>query len=348
MSTMVPMYGFGGGSGGLNFSVVGGTEQPENPKENTIWVKSSNPVTQWIFTKDPNAWVTENGSINILFTSSSDYGMTKAGTALLFNGKMNGTYGQFWVELTDCKQSDGTGLNSVNAYIYKSGSWNQFSSSFYATINVTYPAGSTCYATDGTTTLTAPDTSGTWDCVVPNAGTWTVSLNSGFAETVNVTTSGNTYTVNKWHLYNLGNECTAVTGGWVGVGIEGETIAIAQAPNIDRNSNNMKFYGDEKATTVGCGICKNKIDVTGFSKIVFKGTLDAHSAYTYARLRLWSNLSGNLNNNVIAGKDVEAGKVVTDAEIDLSSVTGECVIGFAVCGGAVYAWVIMKQLYLMV
>ncbi len=46
---------------------------------------------------------------------------------------------------------------------------------FAATIHVTYPAGSTCTATDGVTTLTAPDTSGTWDCVVPNAGTWTVT-----------------------------------------------------------------------------------------------------------------------------------------------------------------------------
>lgn len=50
---------------------------------------------------------------------------------------------------------------------------------FTATINVTYPAGSVCTATDGVTTLTAPDTSGTWACVVPNAGTWTVSCSDG-------------------------------------------------------------------------------------------------------------------------------------------------------------------------
>ena len=46
---------------------------------------------------------------------------------------------------------------------------------FSATINITYPAGLTCTATDGSTTLTAPDTSGTWACVVPNAGTWTIT-----------------------------------------------------------------------------------------------------------------------------------------------------------------------------
>lgn len=50
---------------------------------------------------------------------------------------------------------------------------------FSATINITYPAGSTCTCSDGTTTLSAPDTSGTWVCIVPNVGTWTVSCTDG-------------------------------------------------------------------------------------------------------------------------------------------------------------------------
>lgn len=34
---------------GLNFEVVGGTSQPTNPKENTIWVNTSTAITSWIF-----------------------------------------------------------------------------------------------------------------------------------------------------------------------------------------------------------------------------------------------------------------------------------------------------------
>ena len=50
MSEMVPMYGFGGsGGGGLNFKVVGGTTQPTNPTENTIWVNTSVSITDWVF-----------------------------------------------------------------------------------------------------------------------------------------------------------------------------------------------------------------------------------------------------------------------------------------------------------
>lgn len=83
-----------------------------------------------------------------------------------------------------------------------------------ATINVTYPSGSTCTATDGVTTLTAPDTSGTWECAVPNAGMWTVSLDIGFSETVSITQSGQTIVMDKWHLFRDGDQCAAVTGGW--------------------------------------------------------------------------------------------------------------------------------------
>lgn len=42
------LYGNGGGSE-LNFKVVGGTTQPENPKENTIWVNTDTAITAWAF-----------------------------------------------------------------------------------------------------------------------------------------------------------------------------------------------------------------------------------------------------------------------------------------------------------
>ncbi|MDO5546447.1 MAG: hypothetical protein Q4F81_11635 [Eubacteriales bacterium] len=63
---------------------------------------------------------------------------------------------------------------------------------FSAIIHVTYPAGSTCTATDSVTTLTAPDTSGVWECVVPNSGTWTIIDATGVFDSVavDITTSG--------------------------------------------------------------------------------------------------------------------------------------------------------------
>lgn len=75
---------------------------------------------------------------------------------------------------------------------------------FAATINIVYPAGVACTVTNGSTTLTAPDTSGTWACEVPNAGTWTVSLSNGLAETVTIAATGESHTVNKWYLLRDG------------------------------------------------------------------------------------------------------------------------------------------------
>lgn len=69
---------------------------------------------------------------------------------------------------------------------------------FAATINITYPAGSTCTCSDGTTTLSAPDTSGTWACIVPNAGSWAVTATDGNDSTnksVSITADGQTENV---------------------------------------------------------------------------------------------------------------------------------------------------------
>lgn len=131
---------------------------------------------------------------------------------------------------------------------------------FAATIHVTYPKGSTCTVSDGVTTFTDPNTSGMWNCVVPNAGTWTVSLDSGFSETVDVTTSGVTYTVNKWHLYNRGVQKTGVTGGFEstqhGLGVTSGSSAIHIATG-----------GNDSNSTTADIVFKNKINLSAFSSL---------------------------------------------------------------------------------
>ena len=98
---------------------------------------------------------------------------------------------------------------------------------FSATINVTYPAGSTCKAThtDGIV-LNAPDTSGTWACVVPKSGTWTIlaqdtSAGKSKSVDVNITTDGQSerVTLSYWDgtLFDNGNQYSEITGGWTGV-----------------------------------------------------------------------------------------------------------------------------------
>ena len=134
---------------------------------------------------------------------------------------------------------------------------------FAATIHVTYPAGSTCTATDGVTTLTAPDTSGTWDCVVPNAGTWTVSTGNGFQERVVVSANGEELTLSKWYLFKNGDTHDSITGGWDitygrGSGTIGDVISLKT------QSASGGTYGTCALST------NNQINLTGCKKLCFQ------------------------------------------------------------------------------
>lgn len=46
------IFNMGGGGVSFNFKFVGGTAQPENPSENTIWVNTENKITNWYFSID--------------------------------------------------------------------------------------------------------------------------------------------------------------------------------------------------------------------------------------------------------------------------------------------------------
>lgn len=53
----------GGGAGGLNFKVVGGTERPAKPKENMIWAKTGTEITGWSFSENEPEAPIDNGVV---------------------------------------------------------------------------------------------------------------------------------------------------------------------------------------------------------------------------------------------------------------------------------------------
>lgn len=52
MSAYIPLYGFGKAAEQLNLFVLGGTEPPAAPKENTLWVNTDQEITAWAFSAD--------------------------------------------------------------------------------------------------------------------------------------------------------------------------------------------------------------------------------------------------------------------------------------------------------
>lgn len=102
MSDMVPMYGFGcGGGGGLNFKVVGGTTQPTNHTENTIWVNTSVSITDWVINateptapKEGMVWITTDKS------SSAEFNALKKNGIMVYPISAKQYIGGAWVGVT--------------------------------------------------------------------------------------------------------------------------------------------------------------------------------------------------------------------------------------------------------
>ena len=83
----------GGGPAGLNFEVVGGTTQPKNPKENTIWINTAQEITRWDFSAEHPYLVSKTK--NFICYPFYDPTGTTNGVAYTDNGdgtvKANGT-----------------------------------------------------------------------------------------------------------------------------------------------------------------------------------------------------------------------------------------------------------------
>lgn len=157
---------------------------------------------------------------------------------------------------------------------------------FTATINITYPAGSTCTCSDGTTTLSAPDTSGTWACIVPNAGTWTAAATDGVentSESVSITTDGQIVAIELSYLlwlYKSGNTYNAVTGGW-SVSKHSSTGGSFDGV-LTLNADSMLLSTEVWGGSVGYAnaFTNNSIDLTGVNTLKFKITGIGDTAYS--------------------------------------------------------------------
>ena len=259
-----------GQTGGIKlpFRVIGGTTQPSNPKDGTIWVKTSVPITRTEFAN--GTWA--SGGVGLVFLAGTLGGSNPTGTnttVWAINKNTGASKYVLKITLTGCKQVQGSKGNwvSLDAYRYYGGKWVQFSSEFTATINVTYPAGSTCTATDGTTTLTAPNTSGTWACVVPNAGTWTVAIESlGRSVDVVITDNGQSESVSLSYvfLYDKGDQCTGLTGDWK---FQKANDAFGASGTGKANSDNLSISTPSNNTVAGAWRTNNKIDLTNYSTL---------------------------------------------------------------------------------
>lgn len=196
---------------------------------------------------------------------------------------------------------------------------------FSATINITYPAGLACTVTDGVTTLTAPDTSGTWACVVPSKGTWTITAGDWSAEAI-MTTSGQTETVRvaKWIVKN-----------GVPTDIGYSTLLVSQYPvtitpadgflGLNNTSGGSGVVSDSKVDISAAKMIIADVDIitvtNGGNYANFKGVglaLSADKGYAYTSA---------------ANQGIKSVKLSTKTgrqtmKLDVENITGDWYIGF--------------------
>lgn len=72
----------GGGSGGLNFKIVGGTSEPSATRENTIWVNTNATISEYVFSAEKPAspvdgmvWIATGATSSVAFNALKKNGI---------------------------------------------------------------------------------------------------------------------------------------------------------------------------------------------------------------------------------------------------------------------------------
>ena len=103
------LYGTGGGSP-LNFTVVGGTVLPANPKEVTVWINTATAITDWAFASEAPA----SPAAGMVWIN------TGASSGAAFNAVGRGT---LMVYPTGAYQYVGSAWQSKEGMVYVGGEW---------------------------------------------------------------------------------------------------------------------------------------------------------------------------------------------------------------------------------
>lgn len=252
--------------------------------------------------------LTVTAPANVTVTVSKD-GKTKtknSGTSgvVVFKGLASGTW---TLAITD-------GSQTSSKPVVVTADYSTVIAFFAATINITYPAGSTCTCSDGTTTLSAPDTSGTWACIVPNAGTWTATSTSETetdSKAVTITTDGQSTSVELSYalfLFKPNAPSDIIAGEWE---MPGNSTVTAEAELTVKSVNN--YNGDRSISAR----TKGQIDLTEYSTL--QATCKA-SVGSGTKLEVYSGSS------VVASTAI--GADLTTVTVDISALSGLHSIGF--------------------
>ena len=142
-------HGVGGavsGGASLNFSVVGGTAEPESPSENMIWVNTEDEITSWVFSvtepeepSDGMVWFATGT------TCATDFNALKNNSIQVYPVAVSQYNGGAWEIMEAMAYQDGMWLavDGEKTYIFKdgefsSGGWDKYVMTVTVAGGITY------------------------------------------------------------------------------------------------------------------------------------------------------------------------------------------------------------------
>lgn len=349
MSIAVPLYGFGSGVDRLQLYVVGGTSKPTNPKKNTIWVNLAEKFVRCDIRRPvaETNWEGIAGGLAIEYSAWSN--VSTAGAIDIEKGN-----NLLYVKPTGAKYCVTPGTwKTLEAWVWNGSTWTQFSAEFAATINVTFPSGSTvtCKHSDGTSVTATSSTSTTAKFVVPKTGTYTVTITDGTktkSTTVSITADGQSksatisydlvlFDKGKYNSISRFNASATAPSGYTLKRVAptltaGSTISLTEEDNCDgsaftNTTVNLTNYSTLKLNITRINIGKNSDGVS--VKIYFGVTKSAADNYTYA-----------------AKISMQNGQAIGTVSVDVSSLTGNYYINFLLTGWGATKQITFDKLWL--
>lgn len=214
----------------------------------------------------------------------------------------------------------------------------------FAYIVVTYPEGSVCTCTDGTRTISAKGTTGSFVFNVPYAATWIIKIHDGIHsdQTKNVSITSQ-YQVEKVTLSYSLILYDSVTG-WNTTYAAFETRSTKRTnasgefgkPSVSYSGANqtgiMTIAASTTDYTGGLFINTLAIDVTQYSRLEILGTFSPGTAgYTYVYLHTKSNPSYTMDSVSSQFSHINTSTPKTNVSLDISGDSGNRWLSIDAC-----------------
>ncbi len=246
----------------------------------------------------------------------------------MFKGLKTGTWA---LTMTD-------GSQSVTQKVTINADYTLTMAYFSALITTTWPEGSTCSCTDGTSTLYAPDTSGSYVFNVPSTGTWTVSCTNGdktASKSVSITAEGQTESVTLTYAYlSIFKEGTGA--------VQTLTKLKQSASTISIESAGITFSYTSSNNAAVMAVTTNEVDLTEYKTMHVEAKItEVITVYPTWTMRFGVFSQKAITNDpsvvVLAAVIAEANSTRTEYTVDVSSLTSSGYVGlYGVGAGTVY------------